>query len=440
MVERREFRRHRVGGNVEITSVLGTGTAPQERATLVDCSLGGARVRVLSPRRRLFKALPPCLSPRDSLTCVLRLAPDYDAIDVFAEVVRVERAKDEPEYIDVGVRFFHDAGRRSHAERPMARLARIIEPGWSAEQASLAAAAAVTKTSPTPSRRLEVTPAASQRLAAQSARQQGQRLSRLSEPAPSDAPKPDAPKPDAPKPDAPKPDAPTTETPASSEATRASRTSQRVERLAARSARLPAADTGASEGPERPAEAMTSDRADARTSRRAARVSARHERRTSGRQEREGRVSGREARISARDEARVSSREGRVSGRLAGARLDPERATPPRAPSSDSEVVAWASSRLTAVAAPQERVTTADDEVTVRGSARLTDGKAVIELPGAFTALAREVGMTAHVTATADCAGLFVAERSPARLVVRELGGGRGAATFDYLVIATRRS
>lgn len=394
MVERREFRRHRVGGNVEITSVLGTGTAPQERATLVDCSLGGARVRVLSPRRRLFKALPPCLSPRDSLTCVLRLAPDYDAIDVFAEVVRVERASDEPDYLDVGVRFFHDAGRRSHAEKPMARLARIIEPDWSAEQAALAAAAAEAAATRT-SRRLEAAaPAAKQpdRAASRSARHQGQRLGRQVEPNPSSS----------------QPAERTLSarqaTPAASNA--APRASQRLERAA--SARLRA---------EQPAQ-----RDAQRTSRRSARISARQERRP------------------AETPPPGDTSPARVSGRLVGARLDPERAAPPRAPSSDSEVVAWASSRLTAVAPPQERVATADDEVTVRGSARLTDGTAVIELPGAFTALAREAGLTAHITPTTDCAGLFVAERSPARLVVRELGGGRGAATFDYLVIATRRA
>lgn len=390
MVERREFRRHRVGGNVEITSVLGTGSAPQERAVLLDCSLGGARVRVLSPRRRLFKTVPPCLSPRDSLTCILRLAPDYDAIDVFAEVVRVERASDEPEYIDVGVRFFHDAARRSHSEKPMARLARIIEPDWSAEQAALAAAAAEAAAAARPSRRLDppAAPAAKQpdAPAQRSARHQGQRLGRLADPSPSSSQKVER--------------AVSAQQPAApAEATRAS---QRLERAA--SARL---------RPEQPAPGDAQ-----RASRRAARVSARHERRTS-----------------------EETPPARVSGRLAGARLDPERTTPPRAPSSDSEVVAWASSRLTATAAPaHERVTTVDDEVTVRGSARLVEGKAVIELPGAFTALAREAGMTAHVTPTAECAGLFVAERSPARLVVRELGGGKSAATFDYLVIATRRA
>ncbi|MCO5165103.1 MAG: PilZ domain-containing protein [Planctomycetes bacterium] len=415
MVERREFRRHRVGGNVEFTSVHGSGSVPGERATVLDCSLGGARLRVRSPRRRLFKAVPPCLAPHDSVTCVLRLAPDYQDIEIFAEVVRVARREDEPDDLDVGLRFFHDVARRSHAERPMARLARIIEPDWSAEERAAALLAAESRSSgratddeaaPAPaeparaSRRAPVADAdaADAPRAPERSGRLGQRLSRQGEALPT-------------------PDPRKSQRAARAASQRLERpaaepraTSQRLERPAAASQRL-----------ERPAASQrvrraVSDRIDATPAA------------APGCEERASRRLRREPEAPAR-----------VSGRLVGVRH--EAAAPPRpVAESDSEVVAWASSRLTAAAPAAERVATADDEVTVRGSARLTGGEAVIELPGAFTARAREAGLTAHVTPTADCAGLYVAERSPARLVVRELGGGRGAATFDYLVVAIRRA
>lgn len=497
MVERREFRRHRVGGNVEFTSVLGAGVVPDARATLLDCSLGGARLRVHSPRRRLFKKLDPCLVARDSVTCVMRLAPDYAKIDVFAEVVRVQRLEAEPDFLDVGLRFFHDAARRSHAERPMAKLARIIEPDWSAEQAAALAAAAPP---PCPSRRLE---------AARAESAPGAEAKPIETPVarPASAPTPSVapPKPAAPDAQDGAPEA----SAAGRAGARSARHGQRLSRLddaaggsgadrassqrlgrATSARRTPPASPGSSQRLEHPTsgrqgaptgarasqrlERATSGRQGAPTS---SRRSQRLERASSGRLEQPASSDGAPRQGDARaglgltragaESARVSRRlapvsdepvtgrqaerqadardagasKPRVSGRLAGVRLDAEQPPPPRALSSDSEVVAWASSRLTAVAPePAERVATADDEVTVRGSAQLTKGQAVIELPGAFTALARDAGLTAHVTPTADCGGLFVSERSPARLVVRELGGGRGAATFDYLVVATRRA
>lgn len=376
MNERREFRRRRVGGNVEITSVMGAGTVPEARAGVLDCSLGGARLRVHSPARRLFRAVPPCLNPHDSITCVLRLAPGYDAIDMFAEVVRVQRAEAEPDYLDVGLRFFHDTARRSHAERPMARLARILEPDRSEEEAAALAKealakvkppeAAVTPVAPAPVS-APVAPAPVPPAAPAASARHGQRLSKQSRrerPIGDDAERPSAPEP---------------------------RSSQRLERAA--SARQPAQPNGRGE----------TDRA------------------TSGRQ---------------RVERGASARVAQISERV---RRQPPRPAPPP-PSSDSEVVAWASSRLAAVAVrPPERVTTSDDEVSVRGSANLRAGEAVIELPGAFTARARESGLTAHVTPTDVCGGLYVAERSPARLVVRELNGGRTDAGFDFLVVAALR-
>jgi hypothetical protein len=337
VVERREFRRHRVGGNVEITNVLGAGTIPDERATVLDCSLGGARLRVPSPARRLFRAAPPCLSPRDSVTCTLRLAPHYDQIEVMAEVVRVKRLDEEPDVLDVGLRFFHDPSRRSHNERPMARLARLLEPNRSEEEAALLAKEATT------------------------------------------APSAAAPKPSA-------------------------RIGQRVPKPVAEAA------------PE------SAKRASARVAV-VQSASARQERAKSARLERPK---------SARLERPASGRLDRLAGERPAKKARP-------ALSSDSEVVAWASARLAAPTWNASRVATAADEVCVRGSGRLVAGEAIIELPGAFTATVREAGLTAHVTPTEACAGLYISERTPARLVVRELANGKSAASFDYLVVAPRR-
>lgn len=439
MVERREFRRHRVGGNVEFTSVHGSGSVPGERATVVDCSLGGARLRVPSPRRRLFKALPPCLSPHDSVTCVLRLAPDYQDIEIFAEVVRVARRDDAPDDLDVGLRFFHDVGRRSHAERPMARLARIIEPDWSAEQRAAILLAAEAR----PSRRAPTVVESSPKAEVNEVEPKAAESTRTSRRAPAATPD-----------DGSRASRRAPQVRAAGEATgEAARPSRRAAAPSAPPAEAaPAGRSGRhgqrlSRQPQPEVEDAPAPRASQRVARPAAiapdiapkaddapRASQRVARpATSVRPAEDPRAS--------RRLARAAEGEARVSGRLAGVRH--EAAPPPRrVAESDDEVVAWASSRLAAaVAAPAtERVATADDEVTVRGSARLVAGEAVIELPGAFTARAREAGLTAHVTPTADCAGLYVAERSPARLVVRELGGGRGAASFDYLVVATRRA
>lgn len=73
-----------------------------------------------------------------------------------------------------------------------------------------------------------------------------------------------------------------------------------------------------------------------------------------------------------------------------------------------------------------------------RGSAKLTKGRATITLPDHFRVLAIKGTVTVQVTPTADCKGLFVARKSPRRIVVRELGGGKSDATFDYMVYAKR--
>jgi UDP-3-O-[3-hydroxymyristoyl] glucosamine N-acyltransferase len=75
----------------------------------------------------------------------------------------------------------------------------------------------------------------------------------------------------------------------------------------------------------------------------------------------------------------------------------------------------------------------------IRGTAQLHDGVAVIELPEHFALVTSEEGLTAQVTPLEECNGLYVAEKSPQRIVVRELLGGKSNARFDYLVQGVRK-
>jgi len=74
----------------------------------------------------------------------------------------------------------------------------------------------------------------------------------------------------------------------------------------------------------------------------------------------------------------------------------------------------------------------------VRGTACLVDGDAVIELPESFALVTAEDGLTAQVTLLEPCNGLYVAEKSTDRIVVRELMEGTSSARFDYLVQGVR--
>jgi len=73
-----------------------------------------------------------------------------------------------------------------------------------------------------------------------------------------------------------------------------------------------------------------------------------------------------------------------------------------------------------------------------RGTAQLTEGKATIELPEHFRLVTEDDGLTATVTPRADCNGLFVADVSTTRIVVKELQGGTSNARFDFLVNGVR--
>lgn len=77
--------------------------------------------------------------------------------------------------------------------------------------------------------------------------------------------------------------------------------------------------------------------------------------------------------------------------------------------------------------------------VFLRGSARLKNGTAVIETPEHFRLVAAAKGLQVQVTPySADTRGLAVVERSPKRIVVKELAGGKGGFEFGYFITAVR--
>ena len=76
----------------------------------------------------------------------------------------------------------------------------------------------------------------------------------------------------------------------------------------------------------------------------------------------------------------------------------------------------------------------------VRGTARLDRGRAIVLLPGHFTSVASEQGITVQLTPhSPESMGLAVAEKSPERIVVQELMKGTGTYDFDWEVKSVRR-
>jgi hypothetical protein len=49
-----------------------------------------------------------------------------------------------------------------------------------------------------------------------------------------------------------------------------------------------------------------------------------------------------------------------------------------------------------------------------------------------------DIGLTAHLTPRGECEGLYVESLTTEQMVVRELHGGAGAVTFDYIVYGLR--
>ncbi len=73
-----------------------------------------------------------------------------------------------------------------------------------------------------------------------------------------------------------------------------------------------------------------------------------------------------------------------------------------------------------------------------RGTAELSGGEAVVELPEYFSKLTEDRGLTVQLTPVGGWSRLYVAERSPQRLVVRQ-SEGDDAVEFDFLVQGVRR-
>ena len=69
--------------------------------------------------------------------------------------------------------------------------------------------------------------------------------------------------------------------------------------------------------------------------------------------------------------------------------------------------------------------------VYVRGSSRLQDGGAKVELPEHFALVAAEEGLTVQVTPLDDCYGMFVVEKAPDQIVIKEMQRGTSNARFD---------
>ena len=78
--------------------------------------------------------------------------------------------------------------------------------------------------------------------------------------------------------------------------------------------------------------------------------------------------------------------------------------------------------------------------VYCRGTARLSDGRAEVTLPEHFGQVANDAGLTANLTArSGESKGVAATELTTRRLVVEELGSGRGAYDVDYMIHGVRR-
>jgi hypothetical protein len=74
----------------------------------------------------------------------------------------------------------------------------------------------------------------------------------------------------------------------------------------------------------------------------------------------------------------------------------------------------------------------------IRGTAKTVGGEAVIELPGHFSRITETERMTVQLTPIGSWGQIFVAEKTPGRLVVRTAPGA-GDQEFDYMVQGIRK-
>jgi hypothetical protein len=73
-----------------------------------------------------------------------------------------------------------------------------------------------------------------------------------------------------------------------------------------------------------------------------------------------------------------------------------------------------------------------------RGTAKMKGGEAVIELPGYFSRITEAERMTVQLTPVGNWGQMYVAEKSPTRLVVRAAPGTTDLE-FDFLVQGVRK-
>jgi PilZ domain-containing protein len=411
-IENRKRPRVAVGGNVEIVSVS-SGAPPEGRASILNCSRSGALFRLDAPRGGLFRrGKATNLSVQDSLSCVLRMPPHYQNIELLAEVVRVEQPSDDPKGLHVGVRFFlPEAPLRTDPN--VATLRRVLgKAGISAEEASLAE-------SPTAESRRK-----SRRVSgrAKSSRQEARRPSRR-----------------------------TRRLPEMNAELTPSKRSRR------------ATSSGTGEVKRKRSARSDSYSEPKRSSRREGKRSQRFEEPDLSAEfesaELESEILDSASHVA---EALKSDlfREESWSNYLLGASLEDDDA-PKAKVSLDADGRSATIQRRSAKAKAKPKPTPApapaplaapasapvvytslggpENGLYVRGSAILSQGEARVRLPEHFTGLIDEHTLTVQITARGACHGLYVARATGRGLLVRELAEGRSDAPFDYLVLAERR-
>ena len=72
------------------------------------------------------------------------------------------------------------------------------------------------------------------------------------------------------------------------------------------------------------------------------------------------------------------------------------------------------------------------------GTESLTNGQAVVGIDPLFASTINLDDYHVFLTPLGDCQGLYVANKTPTRFEVRELGGGSANVSFDYRIVAHR--
>ncbi|MEZ6187245.1 MAG: PilZ domain-containing protein [Planctomycetota bacterium] len=442
MRERREFARHPIAGNLEITSVIGGAEPPSDVAEVLNCSRSGVLFRLPAPSRGFFRkrAAAP-LRVRDSITCVLRLAPDNEPLEMFGEVVRSSPDPLDEAQLEVALRFFHDVSRRSVMNPQHDVLGRLLEPEKLAAEAE---AERQRKLDENAARRSARAPKQAQEeeeplSCSEAARLVSQTSQRLKVRAAQEEEQPLS---------------------CSEAAALVSKTSQRLRAQSRRVARVePEEEEPLSCSEAAALVSKTSQRlkraSDSGSTQRLRAASARHAVEPSA-AERAAAVTQRLRRASGRHEAaasqrlrRPSSRIGATSGRLsakASQRLEQQSldtSTLRRLDESqllESNVrtptlARWAQTRLHIASEP--RLLDLGGQLGIRGRAVLRSGVAVVAFPDAFAARVEAEGLTVHLTPRGPAA-LYVSEVHADRIVVEAVQRGEAPLEFDYLVLADR--